>query len=381
MIVGWDIGGAHVKAARLEAGRVVEVAQWPCALWQGLGQLDAALAAARGRWPALDGAAHAVTMSGEMVDLFPHREAGVAAIVARLAAALGPRLRCYAGASGFCAAGEAAARWREIASANWLASAQWVATRLDAAVLVDIGSTTTDLIPVRDGRPVPQANDDHGRLASGELVYLGVVRTPLCALGERVPFRGREVGVMNEWFATTADVYRLRGELDPVHDQAPSADGAAKDAAGTMQRLARMTGLDARDAPETDWRALADHWAGVVEARIAAALAVVLAGAGTKSAQTNPVASRRSCAGTESAGDLKSSVGVRAPAGEVLSSSAPLVAAGCGAFVAHALAARIGHRCIDFADLVPGGESWSQVCAPACAVALLLERDALQCGS
>jgi probable H4MPT-linked C1 transfer pathway protein len=358
MIVGWDIGGAHVKAALLDGGRLVEVTQWPCPLWQGLEHLDTVLAAARARWPALDGAAHAVTMSGEMVDLFPHREAGVAAIVARLAAALGPRLHCYAGKAGFCPAGEAATHWREIASANWLASAQWVAARLDAAVLVDIGSTTTDLIPVHGGRPALQAGDDHGRLASGELVYLGVVRTPLCALGERVPFRGREVGVMNEWFATTADVYRLRGELDPAHDQAPSADGAAKDAAATLQRLARMIGLDARDAPEAAWRALADHWAGVVEARIAAALASVPA-----------------LGGRENTGDLKSPAQGHVPVGAASPRSAPLVAAGCGAFVVRALAARMGRGCVDFSALVPGDSPWANVCAPACAVALLLERD------
>ena len=38
---------------------------------------------------------------------------------------------------------------------------------------------------------------------------------------------------MNEFFATTADVYRLTGELDPAHDQHPSADNAPKDLAAT----------------------------------------------------------------------------------------------------------------------------------------------------
>ena len=63
-----------------------------------------------------------------------------------------------------------------------------------------------------------QADTDAARLATGELVYHGVVRTPLCALAARVPFRGSAVSVMNEFFATTADVYRLTGELDPAHD-------------------------------------------------------------------------------------------------------------------------------------------------------------------
>ncbi len=84
-VVGWDIGGAHVKAALLRHGRVADAAQWPCPLWQGLDRLDAALDAAHLRWPDLLRHAHAVTMTGEMVDLFAHREDGVTRLAALLA--------------------------------------------------------------------------------------------------------------------------------------------------------------------------------------------------------------------------------------------------------------------------------------------------------
>ena len=46
-VVGWDIGGAHVKASLLRGGEVVDAAQWPCPLWQGLQHLHHALAAAQ----------------------------------------------------------------------------------------------------------------------------------------------------------------------------------------------------------------------------------------------------------------------------------------------------------------------------------------------
>jgi uncharacterized hydantoinase/oxoprolinase family protein len=87
------------------------------------------------------------------------------------------------------------------------------------------------------------------------------VRTPLCALAPRVHFGGQWVNVMNEFFATTADVYRLAGELDPAHDQQPAADHGRKDEAATRQRLARMVGRDARDADDDAWLALAQHGA------------------------------------------------------------------------------------------------------------------------
>lgn len=339
--LGWDIGGAHVKACMVQAGQVQDVAQWPCALWQGLGRLDEVLAGAAARWP-LARLRHGVTMTGEMVDLFASRASGVAQLSAHLAAALGPGLQVYAAGAGWLPANQAAARWAAVASANWQLTAQWLAARLGDALLVDLGSTTCDLVPLRAGQVASRAPGDAARLASGELVYQGVVRTPLCALGPQVPFGGAQVNVMNEFFATSADVYRLTGELDESHDQHPAADGGAKTAAGSRQRLARMVGRDAADATPAQWQALAQ------------------------------VFRQRQL-------DLLAGQARHVLATSALPASAPLVAAGCGAFLVPALAQAQGRPCLDFAALVlpPGApaplQGWARVCAPAVAAALLLE--------
>lgn len=348
-VIGWDIGGAHVKASLLEAGAVTAIGQWPTPLWKGLEHLDGAVQAARARWPQFASARHAVTMTAEMTDLFPDREAGVRALSARLAALLGPAVRFYAGEAGWLAAAAAAAHWQAVASANWLATASLVAQRLPAAVLVDIGSTTTDLIPIRDRRPAPAGRSDAARLASGELVYLGVVRSPLCALARRIRFRGLACNVMNEFFATTADVFRLSGELDPAHDHYPPADDGARDEAGSRLRLARMIGHDARDASAAEWREFALRWRAQMLAEIRRNLVRVLRQA-------------------------------RLPTG------APLVAAGCGAFLVRDLAAQLGHPCIDFdalAAVAPDCAGWARVCAPSVAVAQLAARPGTDapCGS
>ena len=169
VVVGWDVGGAHVKGCLVVDGRVCDAAQWPAPLWQGLEHLDAALDLARQRWPeaARSGARHVATMTGEMVDLFPHREAGVVRLAAHLAEALGPSLRLYAGASGWVEPHHAAQQWAAIASANWRASAELLAQRLPDAMLVDVGSTTTDLIAVRGGAVAVQGDTDAARLATG----------------------------------------------------------------------------------------------------------------------------------------------------------------------------------------------------------------------
>ena len=254
-VFGWDVGGAHVKVSMAtRAGVLADVAQWACPLWQGMAHLERAIDAMFERWPAAadPAARHAVTMTGEMVDLFADRAEGVRALTRALAQRLGPRTMFFAGDAGWLARSACAEHWRKVASANWLATAQWVAACLPDALLVDIGSTTTDIIPIVGRRVVARGTSDAERLVSGELVYQGVVRTPLCGLAHRIAFRGEHAGVMNEWFATTADVYRLTGELWPEHDQHPSADNGPKTQAASRVRIARMIGRDAADASDAE---------------------------------------------------------------------------------------------------------------------------------
>ncbi len=275
-VIGWDVGGAHLKACLLVDGEVVDVAQWLCPLWQGLQHLEAGLAEARARWPQAAVARHAVTMTGEMTDLFADRADGVQRIATLLEAHWPGRVWLYAGPQCWVAPDEAAAAWAEIASANWRATAQHAAQRHGRGLLVDIGSTTTDLIAFDGGALLGHSLSDRDRLASGELVYQGVVRTPLCALAQRIALQGQALNVMNEFFATTADVYRLTGELDPDHDLHAAADGAAKTPAATRARLARMVGCDLREGSDADWLAFARTWREAQLALIATGLARVL---------------------------------------------------------------------------------------------------------
>ena len=343
-VFGWDVGGAHVKVSMADAaGAVLDVAQWACPLWQGLDHLERTIDLVFERWPdaRTDAALHAVTMTGEMVDLFEDRAHGVQAIAAALAQRLGPRLRFYAGDAGWLTPQSCADGWRSVASANWLATASWIASRVPDALLIDIGSTTTDIIPIAGGGVVARAATDAGRLATGELVYQGVVRTPLCGIAQRIEFAGETVNVMNEWFATTADVYRLTGELAPHYDLYPSADQGPKTEAASRTRLARMIGRDAHEAGSDEWRGFALRWRELQLREIGANLA-------------------------------------RVTAAHPELAAAPLVGAGCGRFLAAALASMEASEAprayIDFGTLagVPANRSdWAATCAPSVAIALL----------
>ena len=344
-VVGWDVGGAHLKACLLQRGHVFGVVQHACPLWQGLEHLDRAVGLVLAAWPEAARARHAVTMTGEMADCFANRREGVRQIAERMAQHLTTPLSLFAGHAGWCGVDAAAARWEHIASANWLATARHAAQRLRDGVLVDIGSTTTDFIAFRDGRVLGSSRSDAQRLASGELVYHGVVRTPLCGVARRIRWRDTVFNVMNEFFATSADVYRLTGELNAAHDLYPSADGAAKDIARTQQRLARMVGLDAQDGSNVDWLGFAHAWRAEQMAELAGQLDRVL-------------------------------VAYAVPP------DAPLVGAGCGEFLVPSLAAAgrtslsYGTNVARIAAKAPAGTAaWAQVCAPSVAVATLFDEE------
>lgn len=337
-VIGWDIGGAHLKAARVDAaGRVERVLQLPCALWRGLAELDAALDAAV---PVIGHAPlHAVTMTGEMVDLFPTRRAGVACLVGEMRRRLGEaQLRFYAGQDGFLEADQAVASAERVASANWIASAELVAAHVPDALLADVGSTTTDLVIVREGRVRPAGRSDASRLVTGELVYTGVARTPVMAMAAEVPFEGDTVPLMAELFATAADIHRLTGRLPPGADLHPAADGGEKTEAASARRLARMIGRDAESAPPESWRSLARWLAGRQLRLIERAARGLL---------------------------LREAIGA----------DAPVICAGVGRFIAADLAEVLGRPALDFATLLPesGGveAEWVSDCAPAVAVAWL----------
>src|SRR5690606_33670891 len=131
------------------------------------------------------------------------------------------------------------------------------ARRLEQGLLVDIGSTTTDLVPFAGARVAARGWSDAERLALDELVYTGVVRTPVMALAPRLPFAGAWIAPMAELFATTADVHRLTGDLPEDADLHPAADSGAKTVEASARRLLRMVGADLGDEGMEDARQLA----------------------------------------------------------------------------------------------------------------------------
>jgi probable H4MPT-linked C1 transfer pathway protein len=232
-----DIGGANVKAA--------DGLDWswsvPFPLWRKPEQLPAELAKIFHAAPPCDRVA--ITMTGELCDCFATKADGVRHIIRAIETAAGSRpISVYLVNGRLVSPDEARLSPQLAAASNWHVLARFAANLIPngAGVLIDVGSTTTDIVPIVDGRPRPHGLDDTSRLQAGELVYSGVLRTPICAVTNRLPWRGNECPVAAELFATTADAYVVLGDVPENPDDSATADGRPRTREFAHGRLARM---------------------------------------------------------------------------------------------------------------------------------------------
>lgn len=276
--LGLDIGGANLKAATEEG----TARSRPFDLWRTPELLSKALRELIAEFPAVDRIA--VTMTGELADCFTTKAEGVAQIVRSAVQAAGQtRLNIWSLRSGFVSPNEAIASPFDVAAANWHALTTWAGRLIPegSGVLIDIGSTTCDIIPLSDGVPVPTGLTDVGRLVSGELVYSGVRRTPLSALANSVPFRELTCPLAAELFATTLDVYLLLGRIAEDPDDRQTANGRPATRAAAADRLARMLCCDRTEISDSELQTIAEFLGEVQRKRIRGALDRVLARMGT----------------------------------------------------------------------------------------------------
>jgi len=245
-VLGLDIGGANLKAAHSAGGCCIK----PFELWKNPAGLTAALKVLLAEMTPSD--VLAVTMTGELCDCFATKREGVLAILEAVECVAGRvPVRVWQTDGRLVPLAEARSAPLLAAAANWLALATFAGRFIPKGpgLVIDIGSTTTDIIPLYDGRPIPSGRTDRERLASRELVYTGVRRTPLCAL----------LGPPHaaEFFATTLDGYLILECIAEDGSDHGTADGRPATREAAHARLARMFCADAETCTLDDTRALA----------------------------------------------------------------------------------------------------------------------------
>jgi len=230
-IIGIDIGGANTKIASLDR-QITQLHYVP--LWKDTRLPEIMKDVASKLTPYKVG----VVMTGELADCFSDKEEGINFIMDTVDSVFPDVLYLNNKGTFIDRNGDI----RSLAAANWMASAL-VAGKDKDCIFADVGSTTTDLIPVKHGQPLAGLTD-FKRLGRHELLYRGILRTNIAAVIDRIGLDGTQYRISSELFAQTADVYLLLGNITYKDYTCDTADGAGKDIKDVEKRLARVVCAD-----------------------------------------------------------------------------------------------------------------------------------------
>ena len=250
-VLGWDIGGANIKAAFIEVSnsRIIDcrtnVKYFP--IWKS--NLDALPQALRDVSNVLSKSDEVdligISMTAELSDVFKNKKEGVKHIlesVKNVSGNLNPLVIDFNGE--LLDVKSALENPLAVSGANWAATAKVCSKIFKDCVLIDVGSTTTDIIPIRDNKVSVSEHTDMGRLSSGELVYTGALRSSIPSIVTSIQVRGRDTSVSSENFALTGDVHLILGNIKRKEYSTETADGRATSRKACFDRLARVICAD-----------------------------------------------------------------------------------------------------------------------------------------
>lgn len=249
--IGFDIGGANTKATLIETENfsmkksVSLIEYFP--IWRKgkeklpelLGDLCRRIAGST----ALDGVG--VTMTAELSDVYWTKSEGVNHILDCVVEVFTDIPVFVLDVSASLRTVEAARKEPlMVAAANWAATGWMVSQAIRNCIIVDIGSTTTSIIPVFDGKILASGRTDVDKLLNGELVYTGSLRTNVATIVNSILVKKGMARVSSEFFAQSGDVHLVLGYITPQEYSVDTADGRGKTITEAMARLARVICAD-----------------------------------------------------------------------------------------------------------------------------------------
>jgi probable H4MPT-linked C1 transfer pathway protein len=248
-VLGLDIGGANTKVALIttQNGKLqtVKVAVEYFPVWKEPQKLATVLLTLAkqlniGQFDALG-----VTMTAELSDAYATKREGVNQILASVKLAFQSQPIFVLDTQSKLISIKAAEKTPlSVAAANWVATGWLVSQKIRDCVIVDVGSTSTSIIPIVLGQVAAKGKTDLDKLLFGELVYTGSLRTNVAAIVNRIPVKGGVAAVSSELFALSADVHLILGNITEKQYICETADGRGKTVPEALGRLARVVCAD-----------------------------------------------------------------------------------------------------------------------------------------
>lgn len=255
-VAGFDIGGANTDLAVVDFEnnevKNIEVDFAYLPMWSNNEALPKVLTELIENICPIDEIdAVGISMTAELVDAYDTKKDGVLDVVKKCEETF-ECLTAYVGIDGMLSKEEIEKTPLKAAAANWIATAQIATLISDNCIFIDTGSTTTDIIPIKDGKECAIGRSDFERLATCELVYTGTLRTNLASFLDKVQLHGKEYRVASELFAQTADVYTVLDLITLDDYVCDTFDGENKSKKSCMKRIARVLCADLDSLSEAD---------------------------------------------------------------------------------------------------------------------------------
>lgn len=253
IVLGLDIGGANTKFAVLDysEGQVsflaAESEYFP--LWKKLAQFPDYLTSIKEKIEHKYGLIDHTTFvtTAELADCFQTKKEGIetiSAIVENIFTKNDQTPLMYDVNGEFLSTTKTVEKWLEVSATNWVASGNFLGKDYPNAIMLDIGSTTTDIIPIFNGKVVAKGKNDFERLANQELVYSGTLRTTIPAIVHEIKLRNQIVPISSELFATSGDVYLVLDMISESEFAVDTANGRPPTKENARARLARIVCAD-----------------------------------------------------------------------------------------------------------------------------------------
>jgi probable H4MPT-linked C1 transfer pathway protein len=263
-IAGFDIGGANTDLAVIDFDNLgnikkIETAFEFLPMWsnkEDLGHVLIDLIKKISDLSSIDGIG--VSMTAELVDAYETKKEGVLDISKRVRESFDLSIG-FLGLNGILSFTDIEKDPLNLAAANWIATAHVISEIAENCIFIDAGSTTTDIIPIKNGHELAKGRSDFERLSTGELVYTGTLRTNIATFVDKIPLHGNEYSLSSELFATTADIYNILGEINIEDYTCSTSDGGGKSKKDSMRRIARVLCGDLDTLSEKDIMAISNH--------------------------------------------------------------------------------------------------------------------------
>ncbi|NHJ04605.1 MAG: hypothetical protein EAX90_07265 [Candidatus Heimdallarchaeota archaeon] len=264
LILGLDIGGANTKYALINSlGELITAGSEYFPFWKDMQNYEIYLLKLKNKLEAEFGNIEYVSFvtTAELADCFQTKKEGITAICNFVLKVFNEKLikspQIYSTDGLFITANNASENWLEVSASNWMVSAKYLGMKYPNSLMIDIGSTTTDIIPIHNGEVIVQGRNDLERLISGELVYSGILRTNVISITHEIKLRGKFIPLSSELFATTGDVYLILGIIPEEKFNVETADGKPVNIKNSQARLARIVCADVNQISEDEIKQIA----------------------------------------------------------------------------------------------------------------------------